>query len=595
MRTVCDVALTGRPVALATGDFDRDGNPDLAVVNQSANQVVILLTDPQAFQTLDCIGALSRADVSVGTNPVAIAVGDLDGNLTLDLAVATQAGISILRGNGTGMFDAQTAIPGGIDPQAVAIADVNGDNRADIIVGNGSPNTITILLGAAENEFALANAIVLPAGAPISFLIATDLNLDAEPDIAAGSTLTGDIRVFLHDETVTPEMFRAAQTIDVGTAPAAIAAVDLSRDAMPDLVVVGGGVNGALQVFENRLPGNPAFTLVDTHGNVGSRPSSVAAGNLDDDFDPDLAVAIQDEDVVPFYFGLGDGTVALGPGGCNRGGDLCEVGAMPRAVALADVDADGRPDAITANQGGGGFAPSLSFLLSSAPPTPTFTASPRDTPQPTETPALTPTPAFTVTPTPTPPCFVPRPQPGCPENQPCEDCVCGLDDFCCDEMWDLSCVQNALGSCAGSCGIPTPTPSLAPSETPTVTLSPRPSETPSVTHTFTQTPTGSRSRTPTPTHTPTPTVTLSATVTPTGPTPTISSTPSVTLTPSLTPTVTLTPTPRATSTLRCVGEGMNQICTSGDTCALRPDTEPSATALLLLLPALIGIAVRRVR
>jgi hypothetical protein len=40
---------------------------------------------------------------------------------------------------------------------------------------------------------------------------------------------------------------------------------------------------------------------------------------------------------------------------------------------------------------------------------------------------------------------------------------------------------------------------------------------------------------------------------------------------------------------------MSQICTSGDTCALQPNAERSATALLLLLPALIGLAVRRIR
>lgn len=590
--TVCDVGLGGSPVAIAAADFNRDGNPDLAVVNQSASQVNVLLTNPLAFRMLNCAGAVMRADVTVGASPVAIAAGNLDANLTIDLAVATAVGISILRSNDAGVFTAQTPIPGGADPRAVAIADVNGDARADIIVGNGSGNSITILLGAAQNEFSITTAIVLSTGAPISFLIARDLDLDSEPDIAAGSTLSGQLQMFLHDSGAT-NMFRSVQTIDVGTAPTSITAADLSRDAAPDLAVVGGGVAGALRVFLSQLPDseNPAFALIDMESPIGGRPSSVAAGNIDSDFDPDLVVANQDDDTVEFFFGVGDGTVAPGAVNCSVGGTLCEVGAMPRAVTLADVDADGRLDVVTANQGEAPVAGSLTFLLSSAPGTPTPTEPPTAaatrtfTPTPSITHTPTPSPTRTITPTPLPTtsdCFIPRATPGCDQNPQCEVCVCGVDSFCCDEIngvWDLRCVEVATGSCADDCGFATPT--IA--NTPTITRTATRTATATASETETPTITGTRPRTFTPS--PTPTGTLST------PTPT----PTITLTPTITPTRTHTPTQRPTSTPQCIGTGMNQICTSGDTCAIVPNPERSMRALLVLLPGLIGLALRRLR
>jgi len=603
--TTCDASVGGGPTALATDDFNRDGNPDLAVVDQQRNLVIILLTNPQALRMLNCANAGQRSDVTVGTSPVAIAAGDLDRNLTIDLAVATQSGISILRSNSSGVFMADAPIPAGADPRAVAIADVNGDARADIIVGNGSGNSVTVLFGAMQNEFSINQAVVLPTGGAVTFVAAEDLDLDGEPDIVAGTAL-GQVRVFLHD-AASPSMFRALAALAVGTAPTAVAVADLTRDAVPDLAVVGGGVDGTLSIFRSNLPAseNPAFVSSDQEGQIGTRPSAVAAGNINTDFDVDLVVTNQDDDTAPFFFGDGNGMVDLGPGNCSIGGSLCETAAAPRGVVLADVDADGRLDVITANQGSGSASGSLTFLLSSRPATPlptpptagtsTQTLTPTATPSPTITATPTgptPTDTFTGTETPTPTsaptltstpieCFVVRP--GIPKcnNPACEACVCaesGGDPFCCTEGWDGMCVEAATGRCAGpsDCNFMptlTPTTTETPSNTPRPAKTSTPTRTPTETATFTGTRPRTATSTPTrtgPTETATPTATDTATETPTG-------------------------TRRPTSTPRCVGEGLSQICTSGDSCAIVPNPQRSPGALLLLLPAFVGLAFRLLR
>lgn len=591
--TTCDLSLGGSPVALATGDFDDNGNPDLAVVDQARNQVIILLTDPLSFQMLNCANPGTRADVAVGASPGAIAAGDLDNNLTIDLVVATQAGISILRSNASGVFTAQQPIPGGPDPQAIAIADVTGDARADIIIGNGAENQVTVLRGAASNEFDFNQRVELPTGAPISFVLAQDLNLDSEPDIAAGSSLSGQVITFLHEVGTT---FRTLPALNVGVAPRAMVAVDLTRDAVPDLAVVGGGVDGMLSTYRSQLPANEVQPFVQVPPALATDrlPTSVAAGNIDGNFDPDLVVSSQDDDTAQFFFGNGSGSVVGGTVNCDGSGD-CIVGAAPQSVVLADIDADGDPDVITADQGDGSIPGSLTFLLSSHPPTPvppTPTVTPNDTatrpstPTPTETPTVTLTPTVTSTPN---PCFVVRPTTGgCDNGGDCDTCVCATDNFCCNQGWDPMCVEASTGRCANECGFtPTQTPTIT--ETPSRTV--QPTRTPTETPTLTQTPSPSGTRERTPTSTPTET----HTETPTGTIPSPTRTPTETLTPSITPTETHTPTRQPTATPQCFGQGTSQICTSGDTCALTPNPEHSPGALLLLLPGLLALAVRRGR
>lgn len=596
--TTCDFSVGGGPVAMVSADFNSDGNPDLAVVDQSRNQVVVLLTNPAAFERLDCNNPGTRADVTVGANPVAIAVGDLDNNLTLDLAVATQAGISILRGNASGVFTAENPIPGGADPQAIAIADVTGDARADIIIGNGAENRVTILLGADSNPFNFNTRLMLETGAPISFLLAQDLDLDSEPDIAAGSTLRGQVSIFIHN---TGSTFFPSAVLDVGVAPTAMVAADLTRDAVPDLAVVGGGINGMLSTYRSQLPGNTTvpFVRVGSALDTGSLPTAVAAGNIDGDFDPDLVVSNQDDDDLLFFFGNGDGSVSPDAVRCD-GAPQCVVGAAPQSVVLADVDADGELDVISANQGDGSTIGSLTFLLSSLPSTPTATPSATETPPATNTRTATVTPTSTATPTdtstptatqvmtPTEPisnCFISHPEPGC-DMEDCAACVCDVEDggdpFCCGMQgdpptgfWDQTCVDKAEGDrCERVCPKPpaTVTPTLIPTSTGTLT----PTHTPTTTNTNT-------SRTPTPTETPP------------GPTNTITLTPTITLTQTITPTETPIPTRQPTATPQCFGQGMSAICTSGDTCALTPNPEHSAGALFLLLPGFLALVLRRGR
>jgi hypothetical protein len=397
----CDIPLGNHPAsAITAGDFNHDGNPDLALVDGTNGQVVVLLTNQARFAAGDCEQATTSSSIPVSGGPTSIATGDLDLNNTLDLVVGVQAGVSILRGNGNGGFSVETPLGAGTDPQAVAICpvpagqsgcatDVDQDGIPDIVVGNGSGNSISILYGRPGGTY--DEAASLPVDGPVTFMVAQDLNKDSFVDIAAGSRGTGKVTVFIQDRN-DPRSFAVAASLAVGVAPTAMVAGDFNGDGAPDLAVTAGGTSGLLTLFLNQLPGNESEPFVmETTVATGVSPAALGADDFNGDFALDAVVANQGDSTLPFFLGDGRGGLSREPGNCRGSvGGECTVGASPSGLVLADVDGDGDSDVITTNQDDN----SISVLLSSRPP-------PTPTPTPTTTPTITPTSTVTNTSTPT--------------------------------------------------------------------------------------------------------------------------------------------------------------------------------------------------
>jgi len=611
--TICNVALEGEPVALATGDFNRDGNPDIAIADVENDAIIIFLTERDRFAAFDCEAAVTSSTIPVGEAPQAIAVGNLDSDTILDLAIATLDGVEILIGDGEGGFDEAIAADAGDNPASIAIGDVDGDGRADVVVGNGSGGSLTILYG---DEFDELESGFLFVDGPATSVLVQDLDDDSFDDIAAVTSL-GEVSIFLQDPTKDDRELRLGDGFKFFSieAPAAIVARSLGIapsipndpndlnesivfDTIPDLAIVGGGIDGVLafhrgiadDLFEPFDPNQTAF--IDA---VGTNPVALAAGEFTGDANLDIFVANRGDGTLPLFAGGRTGTLVRVPGLCSLDPDICRGEDGPRALAVADIDGDGRDDLIVANQ----ESASLTFLLSSRPTTPT--PSPSFTPSRTRT--ETPTPTATAVPTqtlpPTPPtptataivdCCRARPgEVGCVEST-CSACVCnpdGGDPFCCggddgSGFWDQSCVDRARTACAAQCACPDFTATPGATDTPTAMPTETPTATPTATDTPTETPTG---RTATPTFTIT--GTLPATVTPT-------QTPTVTETATITPTETRIPTQTLTPTSKCVGS--IEPCVEGESCAIQPDGRRSSTGLLwIFLPGWVWFLARRLR
>src|SRR5215510_939084 len=142
-----DFGTGDTPSSVAVGDFNGDGTLDLAVANLYSDTVSILLgTGTGSFG--------SKTDFVTGTSPLSVAVGDFNGDGKLDLATANGINtISILLGTGTGRFAAKTDFGTGKAPASVAVGDFNGDGTLDLAVANSYSNTVSILLGTGTGSF----------------------------------------------------------------------------------------------------------------------------------------------------------------------------------------------------------------------------------------------------------------------------------------------------------------------------------------------------------------------------------------------------------------------------------------------------------
>lgn len=173
-------------------------------------------------------------------------------------------------------------------------------------------------------------------------------------------------------------------------------------NTIPDFAVAAAPGAGVVQVSLGSSPSGTGLVYsstrfpvpTPTQGATGpSAPAAIGSGDINRDSHPDLVVADRNNNDVVIYLANSDGsfTKSLIP--------LVIPGQDPVALTVADIDGDGIPDIVTANQGDG----SVSILVSSRPP-PTPTPLPTGTPTRTGTPtaSFTPTPAPTATPTPTP-------------------------------------------------------------------------------------------------------------------------------------------------------------------------------------------------
>ena len=121
---------------------------------------------------------------SAGDSPNAVAIGDLNGDGEPDLAIANSVSqnVSVLLGNGDGTFLAKVDYAVGGNPNGVVIADVNSDSKPDLATANNL-NSISVLLGNGNGTFGPKTDYALAAFSIPNDIVSGDLNGDNKPDL----------------------------------------------------------------------------------------------------------------------------------------------------------------------------------------------------------------------------------------------------------------------------------------------------------------------------------------------------------------------------------------------------------------------------
>jgi Bacterial Ig-like domain (group 3)/FG-GAP-like repeat len=305
---------------------------------------------------------------SAGWGPTQVAVADVNGDGKLDLVLASTCGdaachtdgsVAVLLGNGDGTFRPAVAYDsGGGFATAIAVADLNGDGKPDVVVANCSAtpsatcddsgnSTVSVLLGNGDGTFQAAAAYG-SGGSHATSIAVADLNGDGKPDLLVAndcqSCANGSVGVLLGNGDGT---FQPTVTYQSGGSGAISLAIgDLNRDGKVDVVVTTSSPStgdGLAAVLLGN--GDGTFQPVVTYDSGGTQAQAVVAADLNGDGKLDLVIANSGSSNVGVLLGNGDGTflsaVTYSSGGLS-----------PTAVAVADVNGDSELDLVVGNWGG---------------------------------------------------------------------------------------------------------------------------------------------------------------------------------------------------------------------------------------------------
>jgi len=165
------------PEVIAVGDFNEDGNLDMAVINTGFDNLSILLGDGKGGFKLEGI-------VQADTLPKDIQIADLNGDGHLDLVVSSSWGydVQVLLGDGHGGFSPSKQIYGD-EPWGIAIGDYNEDGHPDLAVSFNGAKTISYYSGDGSGQFTASPVAYTLSSGP-GYVIAADLNHDKHLDLA---------------------------------------------------------------------------------------------------------------------------------------------------------------------------------------------------------------------------------------------------------------------------------------------------------------------------------------------------------------------------------------------------------------------------
>lgn len=231
-------------------DLDRDGQPDVAVINEDTSDVRVLIgaSDQSGLFTT----FLSPAQ-PVGLVPSPCESGDLDGDGKLDLvtANANASTLSVLRGAGDGTFSARTDHVVGSSPHALLLLDIDGDGDLDLLSANTGSDDCSYLLNDGAGNFAPAQSFATIGNGEYALGLG-DFDANGVQDFVVGTRFSEELVVVLRGDD---GLFQVQAPIPSGGAVRMIAVGDLDGDGDLDLSCANSASNNGSILFGDGVGG----------------------------------------------------------------------------------------------------------------------------------------------------------------------------------------------------------------------------------------------------------------------------------------------------------------------------------------------------
>lgn len=372
------------PQTVGFGDFNGDGKKDMAVIDSANNSVTIFLNNGDGTFK-------ESANYSTGTSGADVAIADLNGDGKLDLVVGlngncgNNVGFGVLLGNGDGTFKPvviyANSTSGGCSP-TLALADVNGDGKLDVIAvsGNSSTNaSFWVNLGNGDGTFQQGIPMATPAlcpggsGAGAVYLQMADVNNDGKPDIIGACDIGQHQNYFSVLLGKGDGTFGSPTQIPVGTTPIGLAAGDFNGDGKVDIVTVdnpddefsvllGNGDGTFKPAVAYSIFSSSFWQSYITQGFLNQHnpvPDTIAVGDFNGD--GKLDVLVGDQSAWTYFCNAGCGTSVSGDNGVQlflgngdgtfQAGQPFLAGRQATYLAVADLNGDGALDVAAVDAG----------------------------------------------------------------------------------------------------------------------------------------------------------------------------------------------------------------------------------------------------